>query len=353
MANYSFRRMSVILIGIIGAWLFFRFLLPIATPFLLAGLLSIAAEPLVIVLEKRLHLPRVWASISGVLLALVLTILLVVAFCAFLVRELSSLAVVLPDLENATLSGLNSLEYWLLNLAQKAPKGISSILSNGVEGIFSGGSALLDQVVSKLFSMATSVLKALPDSALGIGTWVLASFMLSVRLPKIKSWLSHHIPKAWRERYVPFFQTLKSTILGWLTAQSKLVCLTFLILLAGFLLLRIDHPFLWAATVCLVDILPVLGTGTVLIPWSVVCFLQGNHLQGIGLLAVYTIISILRSVLEPRLVGKQLGLDPLVTLFAIYAGYHLWGLMGMLVAPILAVVLTQIFLQAKKDTSFP
>ena len=130
------------------------------------------------------------------------------------------------------------------------------------------------------------------------------------------------------------------------------MCLTFLILLAGFLLLRIDHPFLWAATVCLVDILPVLGTGTVLIPWSVVCFLQGNHLQGIGLLAVYTIISILRSVLEPRLVGKQLGLDPLVTLFAIYAGYHLWGLMGMLVAPILAVVLTQIFLQAKKDTSF-
>ena len=353
MANFSFRRMSVILIGIVAAWLFFRFLLPIAMPFLLAGLLSIAAEPLVIVQEKRLHLPRVWASILGVLLALVLTILLVVALCAFLVRELSSLAIVLPDLENATLSGLNSLEYWLLDLAQKAPKGINSILSNGVEGIFSGGSTLLDQVASKLFSLATSVLKALPDSALGIGTWILASFMLSVRLPKIKQWLSSHLPKAWREQYLPYLQTLKKTVLGWLTAQAKLVCVTFSVLLAGFLLLRIDHPVLWAATVCLVDILPILGTGTVLIPWSLVCFLQGNHLQGIGLLAVYAIVSLLRSVLEPKLVGKQLGLDPLVTLFAIYAGYRLWGLVGMLIAPILAVVLTQIFLQAKKGTSFP
>ncbi len=353
MANFSFRKISIVLICMAGAWLFFRFLLSIATPFLLAGLLSIAAEPLVDLLQKRLRLSRVLASIIGVLFALFLTVLLVVALCALLVRELGSLAGILPDLENATLSGLHSLEYWLLDLAQKAPKGMNSILANGVEGIFSGGSALLDQVVSKLFSLATSVLKALPDSALGIGTWILATFMLSMRLPKIKQWLSEHLPKAWRERYLPYIQTLKKTVFGWLTAQAKLLCVTFSVLLAGFLLLRIAHPFLWAITVCIVDILPVLGTGTVLIPWSLVCFLQENHVQGIGLLAIYALVSLLRSVLEPKLVGKQLGLDPLVTLFAIYAGYRLWGLAGMLIAPILAVTFTQILLQAKKGTSFP
>ena len=123
---------------------------------------------------------------------------------------------------------------------------------------------------------------------------------------------------------------------------------TFAILCFGFLLLQISHPILWAAATCLVDILPVLGTGTVLIPWSIVCFLQGDSIRGIGLVAIYVVISLLRSVLEPRLVGKQLGLDPLVTLLAIYAGYQLWGLAGMLLAPILAVVAAQIVLQTQK-----
>jgi sporulation integral membrane protein YtvI len=172
--------------------------------------------------------------------------------------------------------------------------------------------------------------------------------MISARLPKIREWIHAHLPKAWHEKYAPYLQTLKKTLCGWLVAQAKLVGVTFCILAVGFLLLRISHPLLWAAATCLVDILPILGTGTVLIPWSLVCFLQNDSLRAVGLLAIYTVISLLRSVLEPRLIGKQLGLDPLITLLAIYAGYRLWGLPGMLLAPILAVTATQIFLQRKK-----
>ena len=214
--------------------------------------------------------------------------------------------------------------------------------------MFSNGSALLDGLTGRLLNLATSVLKALPDSALGLGTWILASFMISARLPKIRTWIQDHLPDAWHEKYAPYLQTLKKTVCGWLLAQAKLVGITFSILSAGFLLLQIEHPILWAGATCLVDILPVLGTGTVLIPWSLVCFLQNDSLRAIGLLAIYIVISLLRSVLEPRFVGKQLGLDPLITLLAIYAGYRLWGLPGMLLAPILAVTATQIFLQAKK-----
>ena len=281
-------------------------------------------------------------------MVLVLTVLFLLSFCAFLIRELGALAGILPDLENATLSGLDSLEVWLLDLAQKTPEGIRSILMHGVEGMFSSGSALLDSLTGRLLNLATSVLKALPDSALGLGTWVLACFMISTRLPKIREWIHAHLPKAWHEKYAPYLQTLKKTVCGWLVAQAKLVGVTFCILSVGFLLLRISHPLLWAAATCLVDILPILGTGTVLIPWSLVCFLQNDSLRAVGLLAIYTVISLLRSVLEPRLIGKQLGLDPLITLLAIYAGYRLWGLPGMLLAPILAVTATQIFLQRKK-----
>ena len=348
MPQFFSKKLPAIAILFVALWIFLRFLFPIALPFLLAALLALAAEPLVLSLNRYLRLPRGAAAAIGVTVVLVLTILLLLALCAFLVKELGTLAGVLPDMENATLSGLDSLELWLLDLAQKTPEKIRPILVHGVEGVFSNGSALLDGLTGRLLNLATSVLRALPDSALGLGTWILASFMISTRLPKIRTWIRSHLPIAWHEKYVPYLQTLKKTVCGWLLAQSKLVGITFAILTAGFLLLQIEHPILWASATCLVDILPILGTGTVLIPWSLVCFLQNDSIRAIGLLAIYAVISLLRSVLEPRFVGKQLGLDPLITLLAIYAGYRLWGLPGMLLAPILAVTTAQILLQTKK-----
>lgn len=347
MLSSTLRKILLILVVLLGSWLGFRYLLPIALPFLFAAFLALAAEPLVKGLHRHLHLPRPAAAAIGVSVALLLTILLLLALCALLIRHIGILTQVLPDLENATAQGLDSLELWLLGLAQNAPKGISPILVQGVEGIFSNGSALLDGLAARLLNLAASLLRAIPDSALGLGTWVLATFMLSARLPKIRSWFSQVLPSAWQEKYAPILHTLKKTVCGWLLAQSKLVGITFGVLTAGFFLLRIQHPILWAAATCLVDILPVLGTGTVLIPWSVICFLQDDSLRAVGLLGIYAVVSLLRSVLEPRFVGKQLGLDPLITLLAIYAGYQLWGLPGMLIAPVFAVGITQILIQRK------
>lgn len=348
MAPFSLRKSLPLFVGLVVLILLFRFFLPIILPFLLAALLALLAEPLVAALQRFLRFSRTWAAILGVFVALLVTTLAVVALCALLVRQLKNLSGVLPDLESATLSGLNALELWLLDLAQRTPESVRSVLTHSVEEMFSGGSALLDQLTSTFFTLASGMLKGLPSSALGVGTWILASFMFSVRLPRIRSWLKGNLPSAWRERYLPWLNTLKKTLCGWLKAQAKLIGITFGVLVIGFLLLQISHPFLWAGVVCLVDILPVLGTGTVLIPWSLVLFLQGAHLQGVGMLSIYAVITLLRSVLEPRLVGKQLGLDPLITLLAIYAGFRLWGLPGMLFAPILAVVVTQFLPKAQK-----
>ena len=128
----------------------------------------------------------------------------------------------------------------------------------------------------------------------------------------------------------------------WLGAQAKLIAVTFLVLALGFLLLRIENALLWAALVALADALPVLGTGVILAPWSIVCFIQGQNVRAVGLLGVCAVAVLLRSILEPKLVGKQLGLDPLVTLGAIYLGYRLWGLPGMLAAPLLAETAIQL-----------
>ena len=97
-----------------------------------------------------------------------------------------------------------------------------------------------------------------------------------------------------------------------------------------------------AGLITLVDAFPILGVGTVLVPWGILLLVQGNLPLGLGIFALYGVIWLVRSVLEPKLLGKELGLDPLVTLVCIYAGFRLWGIWGMLLMPILAMGITQV-----------
>ena len=342
MQKNSLRKLPLVAAMVIGAWFLLRFLMPVLFPFFLAALLALAAEPLVKVLHGKLKLPRPAAAAVGVSLALLIAVLLTISLCALLLRQLGSLAGILPDLEGAVLSGFGSLERWLLDMASNAPEGIRSVVSHGVSNLFSGSSALLDRLTETLLALATTILKGLPDSLLGVGTWILASFMISSRLPRIKKAIVAKVPPSWSEEYLPRVRAVRKSVGGWVLAQGKLAGVTFLILTAGFLLLRIEHALLWAAVICVIDILPILGTGTVLIPWGLVCFLQGDTLRAVGLLGIYGTVSLLRSVLEPRLVGKQLGLDSLTTLISLYAGYRFWGLFGMVFAPVLAALGTEI-----------
>ena len=136
---------------------------------------------------------------------------------------------------------------------------------------------------------------------------------------------------------------VRKAVSSWLLAQLQLSGVTFTILLLGYLLLGVSYAPLWALVTAVVDALPVLGTGSVLLPWSLISLLQGNVAQAIGLVGIYVVVAVTRSVLEPRLLGKHLGLDPLVTLIALYVGYKLWGIAGMILSPLLAVTVLQLF----------
>lgn len=329
-------------------WLAGKFLLPLLRPFVFALLLALAAEPLVRVFRQRLHFPP-WVSAGvGVTAALAVALLSVMTLCAFLLRQLGTLARVMPDLEGAARQGMASLEGFLLHTADRAPAGVRPILTRGVENLFSDGDALLENVSGGVLRLASGVVTRIPDSALGVGTWLIASFMISARLPRLRQQCGMWVPQSWRDRYFPAVTRLKKALGGWVLAQLKLMAVTFVVLSVAFLLLRVRNGILWAAVVALLDALPALGTGVILVPWSLVCFLQGNHARGLGLLGAYAVAAILRSVLEPKLVGKQLGLDPLITLVALYAGFRLWGLPGMILAPILAVIGAQLLSVGKE-----
>lgn len=336
MLQSFYRKAGIFLLISVLLWAAGRYLLPIAMPFLLAILLALTAEPLVRVLQGRLRLPR-WASAGiGVSVTLSVAVLAVLTLCAFALRQVSRLASVMPDLESTAQQGMATLESFLMDMAHRAPDSVSPLLTRGVEGLFSDGGNLLKDASGTVLRMASGVVTRIPDSALGVGTWLIASYMISARLPRLKQAVKARLPASWQEQVLPGMRRLRKTLSGWFLAQLKLTAVTFLVLSAGFLLLGIRHGVLWAAVVSLLDALPVLGTGTVLVPWSLVSFLQGDPVRAMGLLGVYAAAAVLRSVLEPKLVGRQLGLDPLVTLLALYAGYRLWGLPGMILSPLLA-----------------
>lgn len=340
MPRLNKKTFPLLLIGLGLAWISIQYLLPLMLPFLLGSALALAAEPMVKRLSRKL--PRGAAAAIGVAATLILLVCILISLTAVAVRELGVLAAAVPDLERSAQGGLLALEKFLLSFAEKAPDGIRPLLSKSVTGMFSSGNAIVEQLLQKLPSFATALLGWIPGSAVALGTGILSGFMVSVRFPKIRDWFSRLKSSERLGRYLPLLQQIRTALVGWLKAQLSLICLCFFILCTGFLLLRIPYgPFL-AFLIALVDAIPVLGTGTVLIPWSLICFLQGEHVKAAGLLGIYVVAMLSRSIMEPRLVGKQLGLDPLVTLIALYAGFQLWGIGGMLLSPMICVVLTEL-----------
>ena len=341
MPKTTVKKVFLAVAAAVGLWVLLRWLLPVALPFLLGALLAMAAEPAVTFAENRLHLRRKLASGLGVSLTLVLLAGIMVLLGAILVRQLGRLTGSVPDLE----AGAAVLEDWLLTLADRAPEGLRAVAQRTVLDFFDDGTALVRQVSDRLPAMVGSLVAGVGSGFLGIGTGLLAAFLISVRLPKLRLQLKNALPDRWHTTYKPALGRIRRSLVGWLKAQGKLALVTWGIVSLGFWLLGISYWPLWAALVALVDAVPILGTGIVLIPWTVAAFLQGRQLQAVGLLGCWLVAMITRTVLEPKLMGRQLGLDPLTTLAALYMGFRFWGIPGLLLTPILASAVKSIFWQ--------
>lgn len=334
---------SLCLAGVfLTAWLSFRYLLPLAAPFLLGTVLALTAEPVAAFLTRKLRIPRPVSSALGVTMAFCFFAVVLLLTGAVLLRELRSLSAALPDLEQTAATGITALRNFTLTLAARTPSGIRPYVREHVDAFFSDSTAMLNRVAGMALSSAGDLLTHVPDSALTLGTGIISAFLISAKLPRIRRWLLRRIPRDRLRSLIAAGTRMKKALGGWLLAQLKLMSLTLVILLLGFSLLRIPRGPLWALGVTLVDAFPILGTGTVLLPWSLLCLLQGNTPRAIGLLGLYATVTLTRSLLEPKLVGQHLGLDPLATLAALYAGYRLWGIAGMILSPLLAVTALQL-----------
>ncbi len=333
-------KIGTFIIAFIGIWLVIRYLLPISMPFLLGLFIAWLSAPAVRFLQERIHLPRAMACFFAVTLELLLLFGLLWLLCALGYRELTEAAKGIPDLFQQVMTGVGRIRSWLLELVDQLPPGLSEALERVVTDLFASGSVLLEKGAAGAVSVIGGLLGGIPGGALLIGTAVISGYMIAMQLPILKSrFLASNL---WKKQLAPAARKLKETVGCWLKAQVKLALITFGIVCGGLLLLRTKHSILWAMGIAVVDAIPMLGTGTILIPWAVLLVVQGEMVRAVGLVGIYVTAMLIRSAMEPKLVGKQLGQNPLVTLVMLYAGFRLWGVMGMILSPILAVTATQL-----------
>lgn len=339
----KFRRDAVLLaLSAAAGFLLLRYLGPVLLPFGVGMLAALAAEPVVRWMQRRLHLPR-WLcaglSVAGLYGML---ILLLALLCRLLWQELSAFVRGLPAMlsELSVLAGGWKARF--LALGEHLPDGLQAVFTRSVTEVLENGAGLAEKVYTWLFTATAAVVGALPDLLLFLLTAVLSSFMLAARLPELRKLWQRKVPAHWRQRCDRVLVHLRATLGGWLRAQVKLMAICALVLTAGFLILRIDYPLLFGLVIALIDALPALGTGLILIPWALVMYLRGNQFLGTGLLLLYGTAALLRTALEPRMLGKQMGLDPLWTLLALYSGYRLLGIGGMILFPIAAIMVRQL-----------
>jgi sporulation integral membrane protein YtvI len=205
---------------------------------------------------------------------------------------------------------------------------------------------LLSRLVSSLGEaiprLAARMVTSLPNALLFAAVTVISGFYLCMGRREIEKSIVALLPKAIRDRAASWRRGLKNASWGYLRAYLILLLLTLAELFVGFLILGVDYAFLIALITAAVDILPVLGVGTVLIPWAAVALIQKNVTLGVGLLILFGAVSILRQILEPRIVGKSLGLHPLAALVASYVGWRIYGVVGMVAAPLVALLLKSV-----------
>lgn len=321
-----------------GILLFFRCLLPPLLPFLLALGISILLEPAVQSFRSRMKVKR---SFAAVVLTSALLLIAAVCLTVLVLRlgaELMEWSARLPDAIAAfpTLwnRALDRLALWYA----ACPPVIRSALDLLADSLRENATTFVASVGGFLMDRVSSLAASLPGAGLFLMTSVLALYFTGISYSAVLSFLKRQLPAVWQERCRTAALCCRATIIQWLRSEVLLILATFLILLIGLTLMDVQYPLLMAVSVALVDALPVFGTGTVLLPWAGFALLLGDLHMGVALIALYAVTLLTHTLLEPRLLAGATGIPPLAMLLAIYLGFHLMGVGGMLLLPILLLL---------------
>lgn len=328
--------------GILVCFLFFRYLFPIFLPFILGWLLSLMFIPLADQLEKY-HIPRWAGALVGILIFV--SILGFLGYFAGnqLYQQLQNLLNDLPYYLEKMEEGLTLFWIEINNLLVDLPDEFTNITANLQDGIFG---ILLSFVQS---SGSVSMIAAVPKILLGFFIALFSAFFLTKDKAGIHRAFKTHVEPLLGGSLEATKRDLATSLWGYAKTQLILMGYIFLICIIGLYLLHSPYALLLSVAIAIIDALPFFGSGFILWPGAVLHFVLGNNILGIGYLVIYGVVQVVRQLMQPKILGDQIGMHPLLALFSMYFGYRCIGFWGLILGPIVAVVLRTILLFQQKN----
>ena len=346
-------------------YVFFKYLFWIAAPFLLSFFFAVLLQkPLRILDKKTNHKAHSFWSIFLVVVSIAVVIVPVALILTSVFGKISAFIGYVSEQLSDISSFLSTIENWLLNAIQFLPKGIYNSVSgsitdlfdklqpNAVEGAASSAGLLssldLGSLTSKLTSGVSnvySVVKGVPSILIGVVIGLVAWILFTKDYDYLVRFIQNQLPDDKKGVLVEFKQVFSKTILTMFKAYGIIMCITFCELFLGFSIMSLfgimnnGYFAIIALAIAVFDILPVAGSGGILIPWSLFSLIYGNYKQAIGLIVLYIIITVIRQYVEPKIVGTSLGVHPIVTLMGLYFGLKLFGFIGMFIVPLTVMTL--------------
>lgn len=336
--NFIYKIISIIII-ILGLYIFFSTVFKWFLPFILAYIIANLAEPIVSFLEKKLRMPRKISSLITILFILIIIGFFIFTIVSRMVYEIKRLSEIAPDIITGISDFYNEILANGVNVNNSFSIEFNNLLNSLLNTLLNNLNSLLVTLTEYATKIAYNFAASLPSVLIFIVVLFISTYFLSSDKKKISRFLSERIPSSFISNFSIVKNDLLYALFGFIKAQLILMCITFIEISIGMFILGIDYPILAALLISCIDALPILGTGLVLIPWALFELMSGNVTIAIYLAILYSIVLLVRQILEPKVVGKVIGLYPLITLMSVYAGVKIFGPIGIALGPITVLIL--------------
>ena len=333
------RNILIAVLIVLGLFLFLNYIFVWLLPFIISWAIAFFIQPVVKFLHTAMRIPKKLAAVLVLLLIFAIVGTLVFIIINRIIYELNILSKTLTIDTEIVTQYINNFFTWLENILGKVPfLSENNIIDNLRIQIDNMIAALVTDIgvflATKVPAIITSIIVVLPSFLIFTLILIVSAFYICLDYTSINKFIMIQIPKKVRYIILDIKNRFLEAIYKYLRAYLIIMLITYLELATGFLIIGINYAFILAFFVALVDLFPVVGTGTVLIPWGIFNIFQRDYFTGFALLILYAAITIIRQVIEPKIVGKSLGLYPVVTLIALYTGYNILGFFGMILFPI-------------------
>ena len=312
-------------------------------PFVIGWILSVIAGPLVTFLEKKLKIMKRLGSAITIILVLALCIGLIYLIISQIWEEISVLIRNFPSMYHDLERGLSQIGTQGNALFERFPEQIQNSWATLMNNLDDTASSLIGRIGEPTIEVAGNVAKRIPSVLIGTIVAFVSAYFFIADKENLEEWVKKVVPKSITSRLLLVGENLKYAMGGYFKAQFKIMGVVFAILLVGFTLMQIRFSILLAIAIAFLDFLPFFGTGTALIPWAIYKFLVGDYKMVAALVILYGVTQLVRQLIQPKLVGDSMGLNPLYTLFLLYLGYRVGSVLGLIFAVPIGLILLNLY----------